>query len=291
MECDKERIVEAVVALLAGQKKSTGNPQGGANKQLMPEEQRITLTIVQKRFPRIRYQKLQCELPHPYRKCGSAEVCLIIKDLSKVKNFDQDIGVARFKEGLQSAGVTGVTEVFTFTQLRGEYKAFEAKRKLLSRYDVFLADDRIYGRLATVLGNKFFTKNKFPVSVKVSESTTLAAEIQSAIESTYLTIQGNGPQCSMHLASPDQPVEELVANAVEAVAFLKKNFPGGFENIRTLYLKLGSLSLPIYVDTESPNAVPAQNPPKSEGFAAPPQDVTTVEGVALKCAVTGRFMC
>lgn len=214
---------------------------------------------------------------------------MIVKDLSKVKNFDEDIAVANFKEGLTSAGVTGITEVFTFNQLRTEYKAFEAKRKLLSRYDVFLADDRIYGRLAPVLGGKFFTKNKYPVSVKVAEFTTLAAEIRAAIEDTYLTIQGNGPQCSMHIASSQQTVEELLANAMEAIAFLRAKFPGGFENIRSLYLKLGSLSLPIYIDTESPNAVPVQKAPVTNGFAAPAQEITTLDSARVKVCRDGSI--
>ena len=54
---------------------------------------------------------------------------------------------------------------------------------------------------------------------------------------------------SMHIGSSQQTVEESLGNALEAIAFLKAKFPGGFENIRSLYLKLGGLSLPIYIDT------------------------------------------
>lgn len=51
------------------------------------------------------------DLPAPFRKEGSAEVCLIIKDTSKDKLFDQERGVLRFKEYLRTCGVVGITEV------------------------------------------------------------------------------------------------------------------------------------------------------------------------------------
>lgn len=124
----------------------------------------------------------------------------------------------------------------------------------------------------------------------------------------------------MHIASSQQTVEELLANAMEAIAFLRAKFPGGFENIRSLYLKLGSLSLPIYIDTgedwslflyigvhfwdrpcfllganfvypfaESPNAVPVQKAPVTNGFAAPAQEITTLDSARVKVCRDGSI--
>ena len=64
---------------------------------------------------------------------------------------------------------------------------------------------------------------------------------------------------SMHIASSQQTVEEFLGNALEAIAFLRAKFPGGFENIRSLYLKLGGLSLPIYIDTGECHLFSARN--------------------------------
>lgn len=45
-------------------------------------------------------------------------------------------------------------------KLGTDYKSFEAKRKLSASYDLFLCDKRVYGRLSTLLGKKFFEKKK-----------------------------------------------------------------------------------------------------------------------------------
>lgn len=54
------QICDAVQALLAAQKSPANLIQQTTSKKLlMPEDQRLTLTIVQKRFPRQRYQKIK----------------------------------------------------------------------------------------------------------------------------------------------------------------------------------------------------------------------------------------
>lgn len=53
----------------------------------------------------------------------------------------------------------------------------------------------------------------------------------------------------MEVASENQSVDEIKDNVHSVLEFLRSRFPGGWENIRSLYLKLGKLSLPIYLDT------------------------------------------
>lgn len=49
-------------------------------------------------------------------------------------------------------------------KLGTDYRSFEAKRKLSTSYDVFLCDKRVYDRLPTLLGKKFFEKKKYDLS-------------------------------------------------------------------------------------------------------------------------------
>lgn len=44
--------------------------------------------------------------------------------------------------------------------LKTEYKAFEAKRRLLASFDFFLADARIQRLLPTHLGRHFYSRKK-----------------------------------------------------------------------------------------------------------------------------------
>jgi ribosome biogenesis protein UTP30 len=54
------------------------------------------------------------------------------------------------------------------TKLKTKYKPYEARRKLLAEYDIFLADDRVMNLLPGLLGKVFYkstTKRPIPVSL------------------------------------------------------------------------------------------------------------------------------
>ncbi len=51
-------------------------------------------------------------------------------------------------------------QVIPICKLKTNYKSFEAKRRLCSNYDIFLADKRLYQVLPRLLGKKFFDKKK-----------------------------------------------------------------------------------------------------------------------------------
>ncbi|XP_055332640.1 ribosomal L1 domain-containing protein 1-like [Paramacrobiotus metropolitanus] len=291
MECTETKILEAATTLLRGQDASGDNSKpkiAGQKVPLLPEKDNIFLTIVQKRFAEQKYRRIKCDLPKPFRILGSCDVCLIIKDISHEKNFDQERGVEKYKELLRRAGVDGITEVLTFTQLRGEYKAYEAKRKLLHRYDLFLADERIYGNLAKVLGKKFFQKNAFPLPVDVVNSESLSGALKSAIQATYVTILGKGPQSSVEVGSAEQSGEDIRDNIVSVLAQVRSRFPGGWENIRSIYVKLGKVSLPVYIDSASPNSVSVPKPEATDGFTAGPEEITTVKEGKVKLTKYGK---
>lgn len=52
-------------------------------------------------------------------------------------------------------------QVMPFKVLKTEYKPFEAKRKLLSNFDIFLSDARIRRRLPSHIGKHFYLRKKY----------------------------------------------------------------------------------------------------------------------------------
>lgn len=55
-------------------------------------------------------------------------------------------------------------KVISVEKLGTDYRSFEAKRKLCASYALFLCDKRVYDRLPTLLGKKFFEKKKYGLS-------------------------------------------------------------------------------------------------------------------------------
>lgn len=56
------------------------------------------------------------------------------------------------KEQLALQQVSGVAKIVGLSKLRSKYEAHEAKRKLCSTFDLFLADDRILPSLPKLIG-------------------------------------------------------------------------------------------------------------------------------------------
>ncbi|OBZ86014.1 Ribosomal L1 domain-containing protein 1 [Choanephora cucurbitarum] len=93
-------------------------------------------------------KKKKVALPFtPYAE--TMEVCYITKD-------DEKTTENRLKE----ESVTEVKKVISKKALETTYKAYEAKRKLADSYDMFLVDDRIAHLMPSLVGKKFFEKNK-----------------------------------------------------------------------------------------------------------------------------------
>jgi ribosome biogenesis protein UTP30 len=85
------------------------------------------------------------QLVHSLFPVESADICLFTKDpqdefeaLIKQANIPGKIKVSLRHMCQQLTTV----QVISCTKLRGEYKQFEARRKLCGMYDLFLADDR-----------------------------------------------------------------------------------------------------------------------------------------------------
>lgn len=52
-------------------------------------------------------------------------------------------------------------QIIPYKVLKTEYKPFEAKRRLLGNFDMFLSDDRIRRLLPSHLGKHFYDRKKY----------------------------------------------------------------------------------------------------------------------------------
>ncbi|GME81882.1 unnamed protein product [Ambrosiozyma monospora] len=92
------------------------------------------------------------------------EVCLIVKD------GQVSAEVASELEDDKNL-VPHLNKILNVSELKGEFKAYEARRKLYSEYDMFLADEAVVPMLPKLLGKHFYnTNSKIPVSVKLTSN-------------------------------------------------------------------------------------------------------------------------
>lgn len=85
------------------------------------------------------------------------EACLIVK--ADHKHYRELL-----REGKLPSQIKKVLDV---KKLRGVYRQYESRRKLVHSYDLFLVDKRVVDQMPSLLGREFFSKKKF-VKTRVS---------------------------------------------------------------------------------------------------------------------------
>ncbi|XP_059835324.1 ribosomal L1 domain-containing protein 1 isoform X2 [Hypanus sabinus] len=151
-----------------------------------------------------------------------------------------------YRNLLDKHGFKNITEIIPYKILKTEYKSFEAKRRLLSRFDLFLADDRIRRLLPSHVGKHFYKSKKVPLSVKLS-SKNFAKELNKKIQGTILPINNKGSCYASQVAHTGMKLEEIVENVTAAVHTIEAKLPQRWKNVKVLHLKTSnSPALPIY---------------------------------------------
>jgi len=224
---NKDQVTKAVVALL----KHMDNVTNSKKSSLLEEDNLVLLGFSFFKIPEKKKVKpTPIPIPHSLFE-QDIEICLFTKDPQKF-----------YKEKLVEQGVK-VAKVIGLTKLRKNYGTFEAKRKLGSSYDLFLADDRILPSLSKALGSTFFKRKKQPIAIKVSGN--LKNEINRALSCTYLFING---ACSVVKAAKSSlSRDEVIENIMEATKGVVERVPKKWGNIQSIYIKSNeSIALPIY---------------------------------------------
>ena len=163
--------------------------QSDESKSLLGDDKAIQVQFTLETVPENPSQKpIRVLIPHPLYKIDSdgdagleePTVCLIVKEESKpwvqemIGNFPKEMGFVKKVLGLQS--------------LRKKHARYEQRRMLLSRYDVFMADDRILPMLAKSLGKEFFKAKKQPIPIALTRKQALPFSILQSMQATFLFI-------------------------------------------------------------------------------------------------------
>ncbi|XP_072416234.1 ribosomal L1 domain-containing protein 1 [Chiloscyllium punctatum] len=233
---DGEQVAKAVKALQAYVKKNRNDAELFVN-----ENENIMLNVTVWKIPN-KEQTIKINLPHGIRS-ESYEVCLFTKD---EPNVTADQTKRFYIKLLSKHGIKNITQVIPYKTLKTEYKPYEAKRRLLSSFNLFLADDRIRRLLPSHLGKHFYTSKKAPLSVKLT-SRNLAKDLNKLIQGTILSVNKKGSCYTTIVAHTGMKPQEAVENVTAAVRVIAQKLPMQWKNVKVLHLKTpASVALPIY---------------------------------------------
>ncbi|KAJ0015748.1 hypothetical protein NQD34_014038 [Periophthalmus magnuspinnatus] len=233
---DRAQVKKAVQALQAFLKtKST------KDSLLLDETQQISLLFTLWKIPKTA-QTIRIPLPHGQRS-DTDEVCLFTRD---EPNMTPDQTQRFYKKLLEQRGVTCISEVIPFKTLKKEYKPYEAKRRLLGNFDLFLSDDRIRRLLPSHIGKHFYERKKEPLCVDL-QSKNLARDIQRLVQGTTLKVTNKGSCCMARVAHSGMTADEVTENIEATVLTVMEKMRTKGPMIKIIHLKSqNSVALPIY---------------------------------------------
>ncbi|XP_062298312.1 ribosomal L1 domain-containing protein 1 isoform X2 [Scomber scombrus] len=233
---DRSQVKKAVQALQAFLKtKST------SASLFLDESQQISLLFTFWKIPK-QAQTIRIPLPHGQRS-EAEEVCLFTRD---EPNMTTDQTQRFYKKLLEERGVKNITEIIPYKTLKTEYKPFEAKRRLLGNFDMFLSDDRIRRLLPSHLGKHFYERKKEPLSVNL-QSKQLARDIHRVIQGTNMKVTNKGCCCMARIAHSGMTADEVTENIEAAVQTVVAKLRMKGPLVKVIHLKSQtSVALPIY---------------------------------------------
>ncbi|NXS57507.1 RL1D1 protein, partial [Brachypteracias leptosomus] len=230
------QVKKAVEALLAfSRSKAKGNAL------LLNEGENLHLLVTVWKIPRVA-QVIKIPLPHGIRS-ETAEVCLFTKD---EPNLSAEQTENLYRKLLVQNGIRSISQIISYKTLKKEYKLFEAKRRLLNRFDLFLSDDRIRRLLPSHLGKHFYERKKAPLSVNL-KAKNLAKELQKHIQGTTLPVTNKGCCYTARIGHTGMKADEILDNIIAAAEVIAKKLPKNWKNVKILHLKTRkSVALPIF---------------------------------------------
>ncbi|NXK85751.1 RL1D1 protein, partial [Formicarius rufipectus] len=230
------QVKKAVEALLA-----FSRSKAKRDVLLLNESESVHLLLTVWKVPR-EPKLIRIPLPHGIRP-ETAEVCLFTKD---EPNLSAEQTENLYRKLLIQNGIRSVSQIISYKTLKKEYKMFEAKRRLLNSFDLFLSDDRIRRLLPSHLGKHFYEKKKAPLSVNL-KAKNLAKELQKHIQGTTLPINNKGCCYTARIGHTGMKVDEILENVIAAAQVIAKKLPKNWKNVKILHLKtLKSVALPIF---------------------------------------------
>jgi len=224
---------------------------------------KMLLAITMKKTPtnRSTFINLIGPLPYSYHDLTDSTICLIVKNINrKEKNEDRELELRLTREyykdklleaGFDSDFVNQRVYILPMKELLTEYNVPELRSKLVSQYDVFLAESSLinnkFKTLPTFLGSKFWMiKKKFPLPVCFYKTSKIKREIMNALAKTSFYITGHGPDVTIQFGVFKQSVEHLTDNLMFVLQELYRLMK---TNVQILKVKsLRSIAIPFYAD-------------------------------------------
>jgi len=248
---DSALVDKAVNAVLKYHEKVT---EGSSEKMtLLGNDRPVQVQLTLLRAPgKSKPKPAQLLIPHPFYKLADTsddnsddveepEICLIVKDESKEWCLEM---IEKFPDHMSC-----VKKVLSLDSLRKKHQSFEQKRQLLSKYNMFMADDRILPMMSKALGKAFIKAKKLPIPVDVTREAALPFVIQKALSATYMTVN-KGTCISIRAGHTGMAPEKLVANIMAIAKSAATKIPRSWANIQLIGVKTAdSVSLPVYAKT------------------------------------------
>ncbi|XP_038182485.1 ribosomal L1 domain-containing protein 1 [Arvicola amphibius] len=232
---DREQIRKAVEVLLAHCKSRKNK------KELLSNgNENLFLMVVLWKIPK-KELRARMSLPHSILS-DSSEVCLFTKDDCESPEQTECF----YKKLLKKHGVNSISRIIPFRTLKTEYKAYEAKLRLLGSFDIFIADERIRRHLPTHIGRHFYQRKKVPVSVNLLAK-NLSKEINNCITGTVLNISKQGSCSAVRVGHTGMKPQHIIENILAVSEMLSEKLPEKWQSVKLLFLKTEkSVSLPIF---------------------------------------------
>ncbi|KAG2325521.1 hypothetical protein Bca52824_008249 [Brassica carinata] len=199
-------------------------------QQLLDQDEFVYLTVTLNKIPNTpRTNSHRIRLPHPLinTEVDSPELCLIIDDRAKSGLTKKDA-----KEKIESENIP-ITKVLKLSKLKTDYKAFEAKRKLLIR------------TICSSLTGESFVQKKIPLPVDLKHR-NWKQQIEKGCGSAMFFVR-TGTCSVVKVGKVSMERDEVVENVMATLNGVVEILPGNWKYVRSLHLKLSeSVSLPIY---------------------------------------------
>lgn len=180
------------------------------------------------------------EVPHSIYDLADTRVCIFVKD----SLFNEET-LARI-EILKEDQLKNLAQIVTVNDLKTKYKPYEARRKLLSEYDVFLTDSSIANMIPKLLGKIFFESSKFPLTISITDKKEFSVDklvrnFHKALKSIGFMLP-MGTNMGFKLGMLGQNIDNLKENIHTITKYLEQY------SIRLIQIKLkDSPSLPLYI--------------------------------------------
>jgi ribosome biogenesis protein UTP30 len=246
---DSALVGKAVKAVLQYHEKVI---EGGSSEKLtlLGNDRPVQVQITLLRAPgQSKPKPTQIIIPHPFYKLADStadgveepEICLIVKESSKewcqtmIEKFPDHMGC--------------VKKVLSLDSLRKKHSSYEQKRELLSKYNMFMADDRILPMMSKALGKAFIKAKRLPIPINLTREAALPFAIQKALSATYMTVN-TGTCISIRAGHTGMDSKNLTENIIAIADKAAYKIPRSWANVQMVSIKTAdSVSLPVYNKT------------------------------------------